>query len=97
LGYRGERAVFTQPLRSAHGPPATTIRGTLRRPFLGFGIGDVDDAEDETICTSSDALQDTICPDFGQSPEAAAMGEDSAIISPRASSRRKRRKRGVRC
>ena len=44
---------------------------------LEFGTGDVDDAEDgETILHEfGHALQDAICPDFGQSPEAAAMGE----------------------
>ena len=40
-------------------------------------LGDVDDAEDgETILHEfGHAIQDAICPDFGQSPEAAAMGE----------------------
>jgi len=44
---------------------------------LTFGTGDVDDAEDgETVLHEfGHALQDAICPDFGQSPEAAAMGE----------------------
>ena len=37
----------------------------------------MDDAEDgETVLHEfGHALQDAICPDFGQSPEAAAMGE----------------------
>ena len=44
---------------------------------LSFGTGGVDDAEDgETILHElGHALQDAICPDFGQSNEAAAMGE----------------------
>ena len=42
-----------------------------------FGTGGVDDAEDgETILHEfGHALQDRICPDFGQSHQAAAMGE----------------------
>ena len=44
---------------------------------LGFGGGDVSDAEDaETILHEfGHVLQDAICPDFGQSRMAAAMGE----------------------
>ena len=42
-----------------------------------FGTGDIDEAEDgETILHEfGHALQDAIWPDFGQSQEAAAMGE----------------------
>jgi hypothetical protein len=45
--------------------------------WLEFGTGDVDDAEDgETILHEfGHALQDALCPDFGHSSEAAAMGE----------------------
>ncbi len=44
---------------------------------LAFGTGGVDDAEDgETILHEfGHALQDAICPDFGQSLEGAAIGE----------------------
>lgn len=78
LGYRGRRAIFEEPL-------IVNARGTrednswyspgLRR--LTFGTGGVDDAEDgETILHEfGHALQDAICPDFGQSKQAAAMGE----------------------
>lgn len=78
LGYRGERAIFTRPV-------PVNVNGTtednswyspaLRR--LTFGTGGVDDAEDgETILHElGHAIQDAICPDFGQSEEAAAMGE----------------------
>ncbi len=78
LGYRGRRAIFK-------GPIPVNVNGTrqdnswyspgLRR--LTFGVGGVDDAEDaETILHEfGHALQDAICPDFGQSAEAAAMGE----------------------
>jgi hypothetical protein len=50
----------------------------LRR--LTFGIGEVSDAEDaETILHEfGHALQDAICSDYGQTLEAAAMGEGLA-------------------
>lgn len=78
LGYRGARAIFREPL-------AADARGTaednswyspgLRR--LTFGTGGVDDAEDGEIILHElgHAIQDAICPDFGQSEQAAAMGE----------------------
>jgi hypothetical protein len=78
LGYRGRRAVFRSPLEV--NARATREDNSFYSPStrsLGFGTGDVDDAEDgETILHEfGHALQDAICPDFGQSPEAAAMGE----------------------
>lgn len=78
LGYRGRRAIFRDPF-------PVNARGTrddnswyspgLRR--LTFGTGGVDDAEDAEIILHEfgHALQDAICPDFGQSTQAAAMGE----------------------
>ena len=78
LGYIGARRLFT-------GPIAVNARGTRddnswyspgeRR--LTFGTGDVDDAEDGEVVLHEfgHALQDAICPDFGQSQEAAAIGE----------------------
>ena len=78
LGYRGTRGVFRYRLdvdaRASRDDNSWYSPGTHS---LGFGVGDVDDAEDgETILHEfGHALQDAICPDFGQSPEAAAMGE----------------------
>jgi len=78
LGYRGTRAIFPRPI-------AADARGTrddnswyspgLRQ--LTFGTGGVDDAEDAEILLHElgHAIQDAICPDFGQSEQAAAMGE----------------------
>jgi Zn-dependent metalloprotease len=78
LGFRGRRRIFDEPL-------AVNVNGTRRDNSwyspglerLTFGTGGVDDAEDaETILHElGHALQDMICPDFGQSDEAAAMGE----------------------
>jgi hypothetical protein len=78
IGYRGTRAIFHNPLRV--NARATRDDNSWYMPStreLGFGTGDVDDAEDgETILHEfGHATQDAICPDFGQSPEAAAMGE----------------------
>lgn len=78
LGYRGTRKIFRRPVE-------VNVNGTrednswyspwLKR--LTFGTGAIDDAEDaETILHElGHAIQDAICPDFGQSKEAAAMGE----------------------
>jgi len=78
LGYRGPRAIFS-------GPVAACVNGTRldnswyspTDKMLTFGTGDIDDAEDaETILHEfGHAIQDAICHDFGQSHEAAAMGE----------------------
>jgi hypothetical protein len=78
LGYKGSRAIFDEPVR-------INVNGTLEdnswyspwERLLTFGLGEVDDAEDgETIIHEfGHALQDAICPDFGQTAEAAAMGE----------------------
>jgi hypothetical protein len=78
LGYRGRRSIFGDALQvDAHG---TTDDNSWYSPGLQrvtFGTGSVDDAEDgETILHEfGHALQDAICPDFGQSTEAAAIGE----------------------
>lgn len=79
LGFRGERRIFRSPL-------PVNVRGTdedqswyspaRKQLFFGLG-GGVNDAEDaETILHElGHAVQDAICPDFGQSKQAAAMGE----------------------
>lgn len=78
LGYRGRRAIFRKPIEA-------DVRGTRddnsgyspATRALTFGTGWIDDAEDgETILHElGHAIQDAITPNFGQSPEAAAMGE----------------------
>ena len=78
LGYRGPRRLFTRPLEiDARGTRDDNSWYSPGERTLTFGTGDVDDAEDgETVLHEfGHALQDAICPDFGQSPEAAAMGE----------------------
>jgi hypothetical protein len=78
LGYTGERAIFTTPLWvDAHATTEDNSWYSSVTKSLSFGTGGVDDAEDgETILHElGHALQDAICPDFGQSKEAAAMGE----------------------
>jgi len=78
LGYKGGRRIFDAPVRvNVNG---TTEDNSWYDPsdrMLTFGTGAIDDAEDaETILHEfGHALQDAICPDFGQSHEAAAMGE----------------------
>ena len=78
LGYRGERRIFAEPVRA--NVNGTTEDNSWYDPsdrMLTFGTGAIDDAEDaETILHEfGHALQDAICADFGQSHEAAAMGE----------------------
>jgi hypothetical protein len=78
LGYRGRHRLFSRPLEvNARGTREDNSWYSPGERRLTFGTGDVDDAEDgETVLHEfGHALQDAICPDFGQSPEAAAMGE----------------------
>ena len=78
LGYRGERRIFDTPIAAnAHGTPEDGAYYSPGTKSLLFGTGEIDEAEDgETILHEfGHALQDAICPDFGQSQEAAAMGE----------------------
>ncbi len=78
LGYRGARKIFSKAIAvDANGTTEDNSWYSPGQRTLTFGTGDVDDAEDgETILHEfGHALQDAICPDFGQSAEAAAMGE----------------------
>jgi hypothetical protein len=78
LGFRGRHAIFREPVPvDAHGTTEDNSWYSPGARSLTFGTGGVDDAEDaETILHElGHAIQDAICPDFGQSPEAAAMGE----------------------
>lgn len=78
LGYRGIRSIFHTPVRA--NVTGTRDDNSWYSPIdrsLTFGTGDINDAEDaETILHElGHAIQDAICPDFGQSAQAAAMGE----------------------
>jgi Zn-dependent metalloprotease len=78
LGYRGRRAIVRAPVRAnVNGTRDDNSWYSPVERLLTFGTGDIDDAEDaETILHElGHAIQDAICPDFGQSHEAAAMGE----------------------
>ena len=77
-GYNGARAIFRQPVKAnVNGTPDDNSWYSPVDRMLTFGTGDIDDAEDaETILHElGHAIQDAICPDFGQSAEASAMGE----------------------
>lgn len=78
LGFTGARAIFRAPLRA--NARASREDNSWYSPWeklLAFGTGDIDDAEDgETILHEfGHAIQDAIIPDFGQTSQAAAMGE----------------------
>src|SRR6185437_11925870 len=78
LGYRGRRAIFREPLAiNANGTDEDNSWYSPHDRSITFGLGGVDDAEDAEIILHEfgHAIQDAICPGFGQSPEAAAMGE----------------------
>jgi len=78
LGYRGRRAIFREPLPvNASGTRDDNSWYSPGLRSLTFGTGGVDDAEDAEIILHEfgHAIQDAICPDFGQSAQAAAMGE----------------------
>ncbi len=78
LGYRGTRAIFGAPVRAnVNGTRDDNSWYSPWDKLLTFGTGAIDDAEDgETILHElGHAIQDAICHDFGQSKEAAAMGE----------------------
>lgn len=78
LGFRGSRAVFRDPiLVDANGTEEDNAWYSPHERSLTFGLGGIDAAEDAEIILHElgHAIQDAICPGFGQSPEAAAMGE----------------------
>lgn len=78
LGYRGRRAIFREPLAiNANGTEEDNSWYSPHDRSITFGLGGVDDAEDAEIILHEfgHAIQDAICPGFGQSLEAAAMGE----------------------
>lgn len=78
LGFRGASAIFRAPVRaSATGTREDNSWYSPHDRSLTFGTGSFDDAEDAEIIVHElgHAIQDAICPDFGQSAEAAAMGE----------------------
>jgi hypothetical protein len=78
LGYTGRRAIFSAPVPiNAHGSEEDNSWYSPELRGLFFGTGGVDDAEDAEVILHelAHAIQDAICPDFGQTNEAAAMGE----------------------
>jgi hypothetical protein len=78
LGYRGRRAIFKEAIPvNARGTREDNSWYSPTLRALTFGTGGVDDAEDAEIILHEfgHAMQDAICPGFGQSVEAAAMGE----------------------
>jgi len=78
LGYKGPRQMFPEPLLvDAHGTREDNAFYDPATKSLVFGTGFIDEAEDgETILHEfGHAIQDAICPEFGQSDQAAAMGE----------------------
>jgi Zn-dependent metalloprotease len=78
LGYRGSRAIFREPMPvDANGTKDDNAWYSPHERSLTFGLGGIDEAEDAEIILHElgHAIQDAICPGFGQSQEAAAMGE----------------------
>lgn len=78
IGFRGEQAILREPLQvNVNGTRKDSSWYSPGLKCLTFGTGGVDDAEDgETILHElGHAIQDAICPGFGQSAQAAAIGE----------------------
>ncbi len=78
LGFRGRRRIFSWPVPvNVNGTRDDDSWYSPSDRCITFGTGYIDDAEDaETILHElGHAIQDAICRDFGQSKEAAAMGE----------------------
>jgi hypothetical protein len=82
LGYKGRLRIFTKKARNlplkvnAHGFDDDNSEYSPGDRTITFGRGGIDDAQDgETIVHEfGHAVQDAICPDFGQSAEAAGHG-----------------------
>ncbi|HSB11514.1 MAG TPA: M36 family metallopeptidase [Blastocatellia bacterium] len=78
LGFRSSRAIFSEPIPvDANGTEEDNSWYSPHERSLTFGLGGIDDAEDAEVILHElgHAIQDAICPGFGQSHEAAAMGE----------------------
>lgn len=80
LGFTGGAGILDRPVRvNAHGTREDNsyYDPSPGRQDLTFGDGGVDDAEDAEIILHEygHAIQDAVIPGFGQSHEAAAMGE----------------------
>jgi len=78
LGYRGRRAIFKRTLLvDANGTRQDNAWYDPATRSLVFGTGGIDSAEDAELILHEfgHAMQDAICPEFGQSDQAAAMGE----------------------
>ena len=78
LGYRGTRRIFTEPIPvDANGTQEDNAWYSPHERSLTFGLGGIDEAEDAEIILHElgHAIQDAICPGFGQSNQAGAMGE----------------------
>jgi hypothetical protein len=78
MGYKGNQRIFEQPLLvNANGTREDNAWYDPSTKSLTFGTGEIDEAEDgETILHEfGHALQDAICPEFGQSREGWAIGE----------------------
>jgi hypothetical protein len=78
VGFRGRRRIFDKPLViNANGTNEDNSWYSPHDHSITFGTGGVDDGEDAEIILHEfgHAIQDAICPGFGQSLEAAAMGE----------------------
>lgn len=81
LGYKGRRAIFRKPIEiDATAGKMDNAWYSPGRKSLNFGTGFINEAEDgDTILHEfGHAVQDFICPNYGQTDEAAALGEGFA-------------------
>ena len=78
LGYRGNKKIFDAPIPvNTRATKADQSWYDAAVKCLGFGGGEVEDVEDAEVIIHElgHAVQDAIIPDYGQSPQAQAMGE----------------------